>query len=807
MATTPPPPPPPPPQAAAERLNVIALISGGKDSFYSLLHCRENGHRVVALANLYPSTAAGTGGTGTGRTSPSSSVSDDAAPPPGPGTTTTTNTTTTTTIPPANQEEEEGEEEDLNSHMYQTVGHSLIPLYAQATNLPLYRKSISPSGATQRGRDYSHYVSTPEEVHERRHDEAESMFYLLKGIKRRHPEANAVCAGAILSTYQRTRVESVAVRLGLTPLAYLWKFPSLPGPASSGGGGGDGQLLLDMEQAGLEARIIKVASGGLEEGDLWVNVASRQGKERVERGMRKYAFGGGLDKGAVIGEGGEFETLVVDGPGGLFKKRIVVEEEGRRVVREGGGTAWLSITGARLEVKEELRHGKIRVPELWDDKFKAILETLTSSDELPIQDLSLGDGETSTEIALPDLSKLQPSTVQHLVFTSIDHPSIKDETTSITTLIEAYLASQSLPSTVILSTTILLRNMSDFATINPIYGELFPFPNPPSRVCISCGDLLPKGINIVIALALSTTPDIQRDGLHVQSRSYWAPANIGPYSQAITTPLFPSSQAKAVRIAGQIPLIPATMTLPPPEDLNTQLVLSLQHLFRIGVETGVQLFTSGVAYFPASENMKEKVRLAAKVWELAHALPKGEDEEEDEDGPDIWDKKYNSAYASFASTGGGQTQSPSGPQLPDWSVVSTKTTIPPVFVAEVEELPRGSGVEWQGHLGVASAGEDSVEVVKRGENVWQVVVEKRFVQTVVVEGVDREVVVEGVAGVVGELEGRGLVPVVTYLDGGFRYRLGEEGKGLVVPCRSLWDGEGGRRVGRVRVWEGVLREE
>ena len=39
---------------ASESLNVIALISGGKDSFFSLLHCIENGHRIVALANLFP---------------------------------------------------------------------------------------------------------------------------------------------------------------------------------------------------------------------------------------------------------------------------------------------------------------------------------------------------------------------------------------------------------------------------------------------------------------------------------------------------------------------------------------------------------------------------------------------------------------------------------------------------------------------------------------------------------------------------------------------------------------------------------
>jgi len=41
----------------AESLNVIALISGGKDSFFSILHCLKNGHKVVALGNLYPAPA------------------------------------------------------------------------------------------------------------------------------------------------------------------------------------------------------------------------------------------------------------------------------------------------------------------------------------------------------------------------------------------------------------------------------------------------------------------------------------------------------------------------------------------------------------------------------------------------------------------------------------------------------------------------------------------------------------------------------------------------------------------------------
>jgi len=42
--------------------------------------------------------------------------------------------------------------------------------------------------------------------------------------------------------------------------------------------------------------------------------------------------------------------------------------------------------------------------------------------------------------------------------------------------------------------------------------------------------------------------------------------------------------------------------------------------------------------------------------------------------------------------------------LPDWELVSIlearKGIAPPFFAVEVEELPRGSGIEWHAHLGV-----------------------------------------------------------------------------------------------------------
>ena len=35
-------------------MKFIALISGGKDSIFNIMKCLENGHELVALANLYP---------------------------------------------------------------------------------------------------------------------------------------------------------------------------------------------------------------------------------------------------------------------------------------------------------------------------------------------------------------------------------------------------------------------------------------------------------------------------------------------------------------------------------------------------------------------------------------------------------------------------------------------------------------------------------------------------------------------------------------------------------------------------------
>lgn len=714
--------------ASSNGLHVIALVSGGKDSFFSALHCLENGHRLVALANLHPAVSSSEGAAGAGAApTPSGEAWASSA---GVTTTSGANRLGAAVAVGSEARDESGDADgarpaeddvDLNSFMYQTVGHQVIPLYADATGIPLYRRPIV-GGARHTERDYA--AAASDDVGDEEDDETESMMPLLRAVMKDHPEANALSAGAILSTYQRTRVESVALRLGLTPLAYLWKYPILPPPGL--GARDEAQLLLDMAAAGMDPRIIKVASGGLDESYLWENVASAKGVMRLKRAMGRFGSTG-LDTGAVLGEGGEFETLVIDGPSRLFKKRVVVEKEDQVVVREGGGQAWLKVTRARVEDKAPVDEQdlNIRRPNMLDERFMAVLSGLRS------------DAEDTDKALVPNSSRAQsltfePSTkVQTWAITSPETSNtltIEEETTNLINTIRSLLAKHALPPTSIISTTILLRSMADFPAINTIYSTLFTAPNPPSRVTISCGDLLPpQSGNIAIYITLHTTTSIDRQGLHVQSRSYWAPANIGPYSQAVSYPVTPSG-ARAVHIAGQIPLVPASMAfLAPPDDgLDAQLVLALQHLWRVGAEVRVQWWTSAAVYFPrsaSSTSPQQQARLAWRAWRDAHRWASDAEGEDGDDeggggGPDLWDRKFNTRYMSF---GGGDDAAAEAARLPDYAVVEGEDgvgnedrAVPFFWAVEVDELPRSAAVEWHAHAGLSglTAGVDSVRLCR-----------------------------------------------------------------------------------------------
>ena len=74
--------------------------------------------------------------------------------------------------------------------------------------------------------------------------------------------------------------------------------------------------------------------------------------------------------------------------------------------------------------------------------------------------------------------------------------------------------------------------MDFFGRANAVYSKFFGS-CPPARACV--GVDLPENIGVMLdCIAIKEKCSSDRQSLHVQGLSYWAPANIGPYSQAIT---------------------------------------------------------------------------------------------------------------------------------------------------------------------------------------------------------------------------------------------------------------------------------
>ena len=94
------------------------------------------------------------------------------------------------------------------------------------------------------------------------------------------------------------------------------------------------------------------------------------------------------------------------------------------------------------------------------------------------------------------------------------------------------LHSQQLDITHISHVNVYLSSLSYFAPLNAAMYSVFGT-SPPTRACVAVPLASNQRVRIDI-VAHSNKKRDQRQALHVQSVSYWAPANIGPYSQSIT---------------------------------------------------------------------------------------------------------------------------------------------------------------------------------------------------------------------------------------------------------------------------------
>ncbi|CEL59671.1 Diphthine--ammonia ligase OS=Schizosaccharomyces pombe (strain 972 / ATCC 24843) GN=mug71 PE=1 SV=1 [Rhizoctonia solani AG-1 IB] len=498
-------------------MKFVALLSGGKDSCYNIVHCHANAHELVAAASLKPPT--------------------------------------------------EGE---MDSFMYQTVGQDAIELVARALEVPLFRRTINGS-AVEQGGEYGDRAGKADRENEGVDgDETEDMFTLLSEVKDAYPDVQGVSVGAILSNYQRVRVDHVCQRLGLTPLCYLWQRDQR-------------ELMSEMIAAGVEAIIIKVAGIGLEERHLGKTLS------QMEPTFHKLNDQFGAH---ICGEGGEYETLTLDCP--AFKRRITIKET-KAVVHSDHAFA----TVAYLQIKD------------------AILEDKPQSISIaPTIPLLLEEVATELELSVAERKERSSLEAHRLAEGIARYPScnflprgtpIEDEVISCFDMIKSFLANSdlNLQPKHIVNTVLLLSDMDLFPRVNKAYAQYFGT-SPPSRACVAVD--LPEGIRVrVSCIAYNDDPTSSpRSGLHVQGISYWAPANVGPYSQAITV-------QNQTFVSGQIGLIPARMDFPSPSSFSTEAALAFQHAERIldALRDGSTSVLQSVVIWVAGD---DKLELGRHAW-------------------------------------------------------------------------------------------------------------------------------------------------------------------------------------------------
>jgi diphthine-ammonia ligase len=195
-----------------------------------------------------------------------------------------------------------------DSFMYHVPATELAELAAESVGIPLLEveSRVDASDVSDAGRQGDVELE-PLEAALRRLDEE-------VGVA-------GVVAGAVESEYQTSRIEAMADRLGAETFAPLWRRDPR-------------ELAEAMLEAGFEIRIVRVAAAGLDESWLGRRF-DREALSELEALHERYGV-------HLLGEGGEFETLVTDGP--HMDRPIEFEYD----TEWDGSRGTLRITDARL---------------------------------------------------------------------------------------------------------------------------------------------------------------------------------------------------------------------------------------------------------------------------------------------------------------------------------------------------------------------------------------------------------------------------------------------------------------------------
>jgi asparagine synthase (glutamine-hydrolysing) len=190
-----------------------------------------------------------------------------------------------------------------DSYMFHTPNVHMAKMQADAMNTPLV--SQETSGEKEK--------------------ELDDMKEALIAAKKKY-RIEGVVTGALYSNYQRERVEKVCDSLGLKIFSPLWHMEQE-------------KEMRQLIDAGFEIVFSSVAAEGLDAGWLGCKITQKDVDRLVALNKKT-----GLN---IAGEGGEFESLVLDGP--LFKRRIdIVESE---TVVESENCARFVVKKAKLSKK------------------------------------------------------------------------------------------------------------------------------------------------------------------------------------------------------------------------------------------------------------------------------------------------------------------------------------------------------------------------------------------------------------------------------------------------------------------------
>jgi diphthine-ammonia ligase len=191
--------------------------------------------------------------------------------------------------------------ENKDSWMYHSVNIHLTKILAQALEISLLFNTTNAE----------------------KEEELTSLQELLSTL-----DIDGVISGAIASEYQRTRIERVCHDLGIKSFSPLWhKDQTL--------------LLKEMIQAGFTIKIVGVFADGFDE--TWLG---RTIDEETINELEHLHETKGIN---VAGEGGEYETLVLDGSN--FKEKIVLNQTEKKWKRDHGT---LNVIQANLQQKNRV---------------------------------------------------------------------------------------------------------------------------------------------------------------------------------------------------------------------------------------------------------------------------------------------------------------------------------------------------------------------------------------------------------------------------------------------------------------------